>query len=94
MFDGQQIDGGAADLRRLRTLCLRGRRWRRGRGRAQDKLMLLDRRRLQMIDMDEGGARLRMRRWGRGWRRWGRAALEVERVVRLQQSLRARRKGR
>lgn len=94
MFDGQQVDGGAADLRRLRTLRLRGRRWRWGRGGAQDQLMLLDRRGLQMIDVDDGGARLRMRRRWR-WRRGrGRAALEVERVVRLEQSLRAGREGR
>lgn len=47
-----------------------------------------------MINVDEGGAWLRMRRRGRGRRGRGRAALEVECVVRLEQSLRAGREGR
>lgn len=46
-----------------------------------------------MIDMDKGRARLRMRRRGRRRRGRGRTALEVERVVSLQQRLRARREG-
>lgn len=46
-----------------------------------------------MIDVDEGGTWLRMRRRGRRRRGRGRAALEVDSVVGLEQSLRARRKG-